>query len=844
MAYPDLNAGLAARFLFTESSGPAFADISGNGYDLAIGGGFDASDYYATGFGVFASSALLDGDVNQDIRNATPTGLLVSKSAVAISAWVQTTEPNYAAIAFCARGDSATSARLAILLNFNTADGKVTIGARSNDDDGLKSVKSTSVVNDGNRHHIVGVVDYAAGWLKVYIDGKLEATNAAPGFLQTSSDSTDPLAFGVGVDGGGFLDFEGRILDVRIYERAITSDDVHALYDLGLELTDQIVADIDFAESTGTTFLDKSGNGNHAAFTGDTGEDCGDARTDGRGELDRWAMQGNDANRFCEMPNLGLTDAYTIVIPFNASQISANHDGLLIARDTTNDGLVLYIEGTTGKFHINHNANQVVTAGSVCDGFDHVAIMWCDGASVYLEIDGVLIGSTVMSAPLDISANYFIGRDSTFTQYWAACKIGRIRIWDRVLTSLERDAVRDAGPELNLGAQVDMSLQESAGVLIARNRIRGVDDLAAIGGFDQGFTTNGSGRDVPTGWGEYTNNSPAAHTAEVTAGGTFKLGGTGGAGTAIVGLFASGAVKNSQSYVSKVRFRVLSLSSLVSNPRIIVFTNTTATLHIATAYLQDYTVGEWVEFEGLKTAANITAYLGLQLPAGISAEVEIEYLSMTRENAGAIGTAVVMGAEGPGGSLANAATFTRANANSIITTPATYAPGGSFVAAAWVYPTQQATMLAIGTRAGGVGTNVFFGLDGGTKKLFCYTTAFSTSSNKGPVMEINAWQHIAVSYNATLQILRMWLDGLLSYELAGVTMASNSAAPISIGQDDPISQGWNGRIAGAYWANRPGDYEDVQQLMRRGLIGGALSGGRMRLGTRRPTVIAARKSLA
>jgi hypothetical protein len=88
---------------------------------------------------------------------------------------------------------------------------------------------STSV-NDGAWHHVVGIRDWSASLIYVYIDG---ASNASPvSFSGTLKTSTKNLYIGCNIvdDTAFYTDtFNGLIDDVRIYNRALTAADVREL---------------------------------------------------------------------------------------------------------------------------------------------------------------------------------------------------------------------------------------------------------------------------------------------------------------------------------------------------------------------------------------------------------------------------------------------------------------------------------------------------------------------------------------------------------------------------------------------------------------------------------------
>jgi len=88
-------------------------------------------------------------------------------------------------------------------------------------------VEGNTEIIDGNWHHIVGIWDQ--GHIKLYVDGKLDATKKVPAPMSTNDDR-------IGI--GGDIDndtryFSGKIDDVRIYNKALTPVQVEKLFKKG-----------------------------------------------------------------------------------------------------------------------------------------------------------------------------------------------------------------------------------------------------------------------------------------------------------------------------------------------------------------------------------------------------------------------------------------------------------------------------------------------------------------------------------------------------------------------------------------------------------------------------------
>jgi hypothetical protein len=82
-------------------------------------------------------------------------------------------------------------------------------------------------------HHLFIVYDGVAGTLKMYVDGALYRTDyGASG--RTCQKSTGSVCIGVDLNNNAYGYFGGRIDDLRVYGRALTSNEVFAIYNGGV----------------------------------------------------------------------------------------------------------------------------------------------------------------------------------------------------------------------------------------------------------------------------------------------------------------------------------------------------------------------------------------------------------------------------------------------------------------------------------------------------------------------------------------------------------------------------------------------------------------------------------
>jgi hypothetical protein len=89
-------------------------------------------------------------------------------------------------------------------------------------------VEAPSHYADGNWHHVVGVADSSNLILKLYVDGNLVATSSYGGSTQIGNSELN-----IGRNPGAtFQVFNGVIDEVRIYNRALSAEEVKILYNI------------------------------------------------------------------------------------------------------------------------------------------------------------------------------------------------------------------------------------------------------------------------------------------------------------------------------------------------------------------------------------------------------------------------------------------------------------------------------------------------------------------------------------------------------------------------------------------------------------------------------------
>lgn len=129
----------------------------------------------------------------------------------------------------------------------------------------------TTKLSKGFWNFVVATVSTSAGTttVKLYLNSTLDntGTNANP-----PEDSTGSGTYIAGDSGAGHVAYNGGIDSVRIWNRALSQDEITKLYYVGRTRADSLeqglVGEWLFDEGSGTTALDTSGQGNNGTITG------------------------------------------------------------------------------------------------------------------------------------------------------------------------------------------------------------------------------------------------------------------------------------------------------------------------------------------------------------------------------------------------------------------------------------------------------------------------------------------------------------------------------------------------------------------------------------------------
>lgn len=283
-------------------------------------------------------------------------------------------------------------------------------------------------------NHIVATVDSSKN-MNIYINGALanSATHNITAWTPVScADGNVSLAigtlypYGAGWGGNTGFSFKGLMDDTRIYNRVLSAAEIQAMYKQGSatiatsyenRLTDGLVGLWTFngKDISGSTVLDKSGQGNNGTITG---------ATTMIGKLGQ-AMSFNDANNsVISIPDIvsaSTTGAYSFWVKPSSTNAS---QGWI---DSTFD--IFQWSGSSLYFRAG-NQSAVSINGWTPNTWHHVAMVW-NGSKYYGYLDGEQVTEGIQSG--NRSGAISLGKVDAGFYYNGG--IDEVRIYNKALSA-------------------------------------------------------------------------------------------------------------------------------------------------------------------------------------------------------------------------------------------------------------------------------------------------------------------------------------------------------------------------------------------------------------------------
>ncbi len=416
LSRPPNNLGLVGYWPLDEKTGMLAGDFSGNGNNGAMQN-FISSDWVSGKKGY----ALNLNNGNEYVQINSTLG--ISSNYFTIAAWINTTNdtsPSSVNDVFDFTLSSSATNRRGMQIFNNTVCALLTNATRD---------CGTKTVNDGKWHHIA-VVFASDNSRSVYVDGIQDGAT----FTSNSAFPTiDRAAIGVDWDTVPAAYFLGKIDDVRVYSRPLSSAEIFALYKSG-QVTVKIVSNSSLAgywsfnEGVGSQAGDFSGNNNIGTLQSGAFWRAGKfgkaVEFDGS---DDYVQVGNPAS----LQITGDLSLCAWLYPKAASKF------ILAKTNSTDYDYGLYINGSRFlTFFYGASSASANSSALNLNSWSHVCTS-LSGTNLTFYVNGQSAGTASGVSLTNNGRTLAIGRQGSSAGFPWSGYIDEVRIYSRALTSAE-----------------------------------------------------------------------------------------------------------------------------------------------------------------------------------------------------------------------------------------------------------------------------------------------------------------------------------------------------------------------------------------------------------------------
>jgi len=492
---PDLERGLVGHWTFDG------ADMTSNVADVSGGdnhGSLNGQAATTTVHGVIGQALEFDG-ANDYVEVEDDSSLDLS-SSLTVGAWInaqslKTSDVTQWDSLVTKGGDGETAAdnhNFALAYNGHSGFGTVNrwVFLLENSSGSNCNLVGNAAASLNTWYHVVGVFDDDNNAIRIYVDGA-EQNSGACSLTVNTNDL--PVRFGDDQSSPG-TPFDGTLDDVRIYNRALSADEVSRLYDLGKtthvgttintnpDLNSGLVGHWTFDGPDMTSNVaDRSGNGNDGRLVGQT------ATTTVRGVLgqalefdgsDDYVFVADDAS--LDFGTGNFTAGLWVKTTTSARQTALSkfqYDGT----GTSEQGFYIDVlaSGTTrAAFESNGGDSYRIVNGTATmnDGRWHHIVLVRDAQNIAnLYEDGVFISSNSLTSgtvtTIDTTNSLGIGYQADQGQAMNAFdvnftgSIDDVRIYNRVLSAGEISRLYDLGQTTHINKTLDSNPDLNSGLV-------------------------------------------------------------------------------------------------------------------------------------------------------------------------------------------------------------------------------------------------------------------------------------------------------------------------------------------------------------------------------------------
>jgi len=466
----DLSNGLIAHYKLNGD----FTDASGNGNN-----GTNSGATFSVNRNNHSVKASDFNGTNQSVVVNNSTSLSQISNEITMTVWARIEGYDRAidnkdyAVLFCkANNENKAQFRIALTPNSYSIINNGKLG----------EVSSSKPIILNKWVHLAAVIKDSLA--KVYLDGELVGTNILN--LSYGLEKNSPLTIGRD-DAGGVEYFDGKLDDIRIYNRAVTDSEIATIYNTLDYTIDSNMLDLIAYYKYDGNLNDYSGNLNHGTAFGGAYVADKFSRTSS-------AYQFNGNNQYVEIQNSASLQSparqITMATWVNVAQFYKGIDNVdysvLLCKSNSNLNAQYRLALTrTGISIINNGVLGSVSGPTTFDlnKWYHVVSVIEDSLITYY-LDGQLVGSNVASNSFSMNLNnkLYLGRDEPGGMDYFNGILDETKIYARKLLAYEIKNLYNEGMvngigKVDLSSSINMYPNPSNGIIRIESEKFSIDDV-------------------------------------------------------------------------------------------------------------------------------------------------------------------------------------------------------------------------------------------------------------------------------------------------------------------------------------------------------------------------------
>jgi len=378
---------------------------------------------YATG--KFGNAALFNGSSSKIVVSDSSDNLNFSNHTGTISAWVNLDSISGGEEPVVNKRDTGNPGNRSYL--FNVTNGVVN-WYTYNTDSNQQQVSSTSSLSASQWHHIVVTLDQTN--IKIYIDGVLDKT-ASSTYTSIQDDGAD-FTIGYRGNNSGHVYADGSIDQVRIFNKAISAEDVATLYN---ETSSTASNTNPFSEGAGVALYSFDYDASEASGYYDGTPSNVDFGVGGK--INYGARFNGSSSIINTSVDFDTLTDYTISMWINPSSNNKYFAGTVAASTALNGIYLNLTSGNLIRFFERNNSNTVTSLTSTdtvtLNAWNHIVVVR-DGSTNYIYVNN---GTPVSlsNSTITHTTDFTIGRAGAFTSTYFDGSIDQVRIFSTALSS-------------------------------------------------------------------------------------------------------------------------------------------------------------------------------------------------------------------------------------------------------------------------------------------------------------------------------------------------------------------------------------------------------------------------